>query len=279
MSKIVGLALPVVLVLLFVVSLASGITLLAPVNAEADNAPVYIGRVGPGQTVELQFSRDTGSVAAINPTTGNNALWDKANVVKSTLPEGWEGKDSLKYETPLTVFVSVSPSAEEKNYTFEVGFIDEYEGTESKVAKFTVSVDNDVFDAGLEQETVVAGVGQPAVFALRVKSTSSASETFRINATGLPVDWKLSKTFFLPAKEEKVVYFEVVGNIQKEVPFEIIVSSISSDKITKTNDARIVTVSTLLQDAKATSHGLPLFPSVEQHVYSLIGLVANLLWK
>lgn len=267
------------LLTLALLGLANSVTLISPVKAEAGSEPTRLGTLGPGQTVELQFLRDTGLPAAINPTTGNNALWDKASVVQSTLPTGWTSKDSLKYENPLTVFVTVSPEAEKRNYSFEVGFIDEYEGTESTTAKFTVSVDPDVFDVSLSQETAVAGVGQPAVFTLNAKSKSIASETFKVNASGLPYDWKVEKSFFLPRGEERTTYFEVVGNIQKEVPFQITVTSGSSELISKTVNARVITSSTLLQDAKSTSLGLPLFPSVEQHLYAFIGLVANLLFK
>ena len=260
-------------------TLVAGISLLEPLKADAGEAPIHLGTVGPGQTLELQISRDTGLPAAINPTTGHNAFWDQASVIRSTLPASWQSRDSLKYESPLTVFVTIGPEAVKGNYVFSVGFTDEYEGTAPQVAKFNVTVDPNVFDVSLDQPTVTAGVGQPAVFALRAKSKSVASDTFVIKASGLPYDWQFTKTFFLPHGSEQVVFFEVVGNIQKEVPFQINVTSVSSKDITKTTNAKVITQSTLLQDAKSTSLGLPLFPSVEQQVYAVVGLVSNLLFK
>lgn len=260
-------------------TLVSSISLLEPLKADAGEEPLYLGVVGPGQTLELQFSRDTGLPAAISPDSGQNAFWDQASVIRSTLPNGWTSRDSLQYESPLTVFVTTSPNAEKKDYLFSVGFTDEYEGTAPQVAKFRVTVDPDVLDVSLNQPTVTAGVGQPAVFTLIAKSKSMASDTFVITASGLPYDWQFSKTFFLPHGSEGVVFFEVVGNIQKEVPFQINVTSISSGDIQKSANARVVTESTLLQDAKSTSLGLPLFPSVEQQVYAVVGLISNVLFK
>ncbi len=268
-----------IITLLFFVQLASALSLIEPLQTEAGEAPVYLGVVGPGQTIELQFLRDTGVAAAINPTTGKNALWDMASVVQSTLPNRWLSKDSLKYETPLTVFITTSETNEKKNYTFSVGFVDEYEGTAPTVANFMATIDPDVLEIELEKSTVYAGVGQPALFKLIARSKSSASDTFTISAEGLPYDWQFTKTFFLPHGEEKEVYFEVIGNIQKEVSFEITVTSLSSEEIKQKATAKVITSSNLIQDAKAASLGLPLFPSVEQHVYSLFGLVANLLFK
>ncbi len=260
-------------------TLVSSISLLEPLKATAGEEPLYLGVVGPGQTLELQFSRDTGLPAAISPTSGQNAFWDQASVIRSTLPVDWKSQDSLQYESPLTVFVTTSPAAEKKDYIFSVGFTDEYEGTSPQVAKFRITVDPDVLDVSLSQPSVTAGVGQPAVFTLVAKSKSMASDTFVITASGLPYDWQFSKTFFLPHGSEGVVFFEVIGNIQKEVAFQINVTSVSSNDIRKTANAKVITESTLLQDAKSTSLGLPLFPSVEQQVYAIVGLVANLLFK
>ena len=265
--------------LLILPTIVIGVSLLEPIEKEVGDESVLLGAVAPGQTLELKFSRDTGVLAAINPATKKNALWDQASVVKLTLPEGWTSKDSLKYENPLTVYVTVSPTAEKRQYTFSVVFLDEYEGTPTAVTRFKVDVDPDVVELSLDKPTVTAGVGQPALFLLRAKSRSIASDTFVIKATGLPYDWQFKKTFFLPHEGEQEVFFEVVGNIQKEVSFSINVTSLSSPAVVKKLDAKVVTTSDLLQDAKSASLGLPLFPSVEQHVYSLFGLVSNLLFK
>ncbi len=266
--------LPVALLLVLLSGLANGITLLEPVEKQVREA-VYLGVVGPGQTIELKFSRDTGLPAAINPR-GTNALWDQASVVESTLPAGWTYRDSLRYENPLTVFITISPEAEKKNYSFAVGFTDEYEGTAPQTAEFIVEVEPNVLDVRLERQTVLTGVNQPAVFKLIAASKSSASDTFEITAEGLPYDWRFSKTFFLPHNEEKEVFFEVIGNIQKEVPFTIKATSLSSSGISSSTEARVITSSDFLQSAKSTVLGLPLFPSIEQHIYALIGILANL---
>ncbi|MBI4406751.1 hypothetical protein HY571_02455 [Candidatus Micrarchaeota archaeon] len=261
--------------LLLLASSANGITLVEPVQIEV-RENVYLGVAGPGQTIELKFSRDTGLQAAINPR-GTNALWDQASVVESTLPRGWSYRDSLRYENPLTVFVTINPEAERDNYSFAVGFTDEYEGTAPQTAQFTVEVDPDVLDVRLERQTIFAGVNQPAVFKLIATSKSTASDTFVITAEGLPYDWRFSKTFFLPHNEEKEVFFEVIGNIQKEVPFTIKATSLSSREIASSAEARVITSSNFLQSAKSTTLGLPLFPNVEQHIYSVIGILANYL--
>ncbi len=266
----------VIAILFLFVASVGAITLLEPVQQTVGETPISLGVIGPGQTIAVKFARDTGLPAPINPTTGKNALWDQASIVTPTLPAGWGSKDSLKYENPLTVYVTSSPAAEKGEYNFSIAFTDEYEGTPTQVADFKVTVDPDVLDVGLVEPTVSAGIGQPAIFQLVAKNKGAASDTFTIKASGLPYDWQFTKTFFLPRGKEASVYFEVVGNIQKEVPFQINITSISSSKITKTANARVVTTSDLFQDAKSASLGLPLFPSAEQQIYALFGLVANL---
>lgn len=258
-------------------ALTPHIEVVDPVNRVVENGTVIeLGAVGPGQTLELKFSRDSGALSVVNPQTGKNALWDKAEAIN--LPEGWVTRDSLLYENPLTVFVTVSPSAREEDYLFSVKFTDEYEGLAPQIIRFKVRPTTEVVDVTLENPTLTTGVGQPAVYTFNIKSKSSASDTFTIRSSGLPYDWTFTKTILLPHNQEKKIVYEVVGNIQKDVSFSFDITSLSSANIKRNVNARVITVTSLLQDAKATSLGLPLFPSIEQNIYALIGFVTNFLF-
>ncbi len=258
---------------------ASVISVLTPIqqSISSSNQVVNLGLVGPGQKVEVTFDRGTQQqVSYLNASYYGfrEAVWDKANVV--SMPAGWSASDSLYYETPLTVFVFVSPNASEGLYNFTVEFLNEYQGVQPFNATFQVQVSDNVVETSLLNPVVYTSVGQPAVYTLNVQSLSSASDIFEVSAEGLPYNWQFTKTFFLPRDSNVTVYYEVVGSELKNLNFNIRVQSISSSLISSEANASLVTTSSLIQQMEGVSEGVPLFPSIEQTVYSLIGLVAGL---
>lgn len=259
---------------------AATVNVLTPVQQTVTSSSqiVNLGLVGPGQKVEVTFDRGTQQqVSYLNSSYYGfrEAVWDKANVV--SLPQGWTASDSLYYETPLTVFVFISPNASNGDYNFTVQFLNEYQGVEPFNITFQVTVSTNVIQTTISPSTVYTGIDQPAIYALNVESLSSASDVFEISAEGLPYNWQFTKTFFLPRNSNVTVYYEVIGSEQKTLNFNLHVQSLSSNLISNDVQAKLITTSSLIQQMQGVSDGVPLFPSIEQTVYSLLGLVGNMI--
>lgn len=261
-------------------SIASVATILEPIKAtiEGTENVVDLGFAGPGQTIAIMFKRDSGVKSKQNLQGEKNAVWDKASVVESTLPLNWKSKNSLNYEDPLTVFITIDGSAKsDANYGFSVKLTDEYEGVLPLVVNFKVKVSKDVLGVQLLNPQISTGVGLPAVYVFKIKNKGSSTDTFQIKALNLPYDWRFTKTVLVPHNSEKTIYYEVIGNVQKDLQFDFKVQSISSSEISKVNQARLITSSSLLSEYKSAVLGVPLFPSAEQNIYYLIGFIANVL--
>ncbi|MGB9577068.1 MAG: hypothetical protein ACP5O3_00945 [Candidatus Micrarchaeia archaeon] len=273
---------PVFLLVAVFASVASAahLKVIAPTAHEIQSGdyaqPVEIGVVGPGQKVEISIERGTGQMSNDKTTFGQEAIWDRLEVIRSSLPSGWDARDSLVYETPLTAFVIVSPEASDGEYVVEMQSVDEYEGVAPIKFKAKIRVARDAFSFSMNPSSVIAGVGQPAVYSFKLKSNSDASDAYQISAEGLPYNWGFTKSVFLPRRGEAIVAYEVVGSSQKQVSFNFRIRSLSSSLIEGTQEARLVTVSSLWQDMKAAASGIPLFPSAEQPIHSLLGFTANL---
>ena len=240
---------------------------------------VYLGTIGPGQKVEVSIERGTNELSKDAKTFGSEAIWDKLVVVPESLPTGWRGRDSLTYETPLTAHIIAAEDAPDGEYAVQLRTIDEYEGVAPLTFTAKITVSRNVLNADLSPATITTGVGQPAIYWLTLTSYSVANDVYEISAEGLPYAWAYTKTVFVPRGSFTRVPYEIIGSTQKDFPVKFVVRSLSSPLIYRELDARLITVSSLLQDAKAAALGVPLFPSSEQAVYSLIGFLANALWR
>ncbi|MCX6767466.1 MAG: hypothetical protein NTY90_01915 [Candidatus Micrarchaeota archaeon] len=257
---------------------ASHVVVSSPVRIEMvanDSSVVDLGTVGPGQKVEVSVARSTGE---LHPYYGKEKLWDRLAVVSDSLPAGWEAVDSLVYEDPLKAFVIVGKNAPDGEYVFQLTAVDELEGTAPQTISAKVTVSRDVLGFEALTPVVTAGGGQPAIYSFRLSNTGSASDVFEISvSSGLPSRWTFSKQFFVPWNSSVEAQYEVVSEEYGRFPIRFKAVSLSSSEISKEAQAELVSESSLYLEARATSHGILLFPSVEQAVYSLIGFVANVM--
>lgn len=254
---------------------AASVKVVAPVEQMMQGGDsVDLGLVGPGQTFEVDASRATGVPASV-AAVPNEALWDKLFV--GILPDGWLGSDSKFYEEPMRAFITVAFNTPDGNYNFKLRTLDEYEGTPSTEFNAKITVSKDVLELAVLEKKITAGVGQPAVYFIRLKNKSSASDSFDLTASGLPATWKYSKRVFVPLKSEVVVPFEVLSTDQGEFTITFDGVSMSSDEIRATDTAQLITQSSLLLDMQAASRGVLIFPGIEQTIYSLIAFVGTLL--
>ena len=236
-----------------------------------------LGVIGPGQTLEIIAERASGVIAKDSQTKGE-ALWDKLTVVRETLPLGWKTEDSKLYENPFRAFVTTSPTALDGGYSFQLRAMDQYEGVLEKTFNAKVLVSKDLLETSVSPSSLTTGVGLPAVFNVKLKNKSSASDVFQINASGVPGEWKETRRVFVPFHSEVEVHYEVLANEQGEFKLSIRTVSLSSDLISSKQDVTLVTQSSLVEDLKSLKRGLLLFPTAEQAVYSALGLIAQLIF-
>jgi len=251
---------------------AARVTVLEPIQASLDSDGVLdLGSIGPGQRLEIVVDRASGFAGK-----EVEALWDRIVVDAATLPQGWSKEDAKLYESPLRAFVSAARDAKDGEYRFDFNAFDEYEGAPTSTIHCKVMVSKDLLELGLGETRLLAGVRKPALFHFVLKNKSSASDSFELSAKGLPGEWKETKTVFMPYRSQKIVTYSVVSQEAGEFDLEFTAKSISSDATNRAAKARLTAQTDLYLDMQATSHGILLFPSVQQAVYALFGLVTNL---
>lgn len=261
---------------------ASKLVVVDPVAKEINSQQpleervVDFGVIGPGQKLEIKVQRPTGEDAK-NTAYKHEAVWDKLFVLKESLPAGWEGIDSLFYEEPLKAFVIASKDSPEGIYEFALRTLDEQEGVEPLLIKGRVRISHSLLEATLSPTRLRAGVGQPATFTVKIVSKSSANDAFRLSALGLPTEWRYTRDVYVPHNTEIEVPYEVAAGESGEYNLRLRVTSLSSPVLTQELRAQLTASSSLIDDLRAESHGILLFPSVQQVVYSLLGIVGSLL--
>lgn len=259
-------------VLLSTIASAAYLTVKEPVSQQLnDFASLDLGVVGPGQKLEVVALRPAGEQSKNTPNKAE-ALWDAVRI--DGLPEGWKAEDSKVYENNMKVFVTLPDNAADGEYAFNLRTLDEYDGLQPLVVKAKVRVSRDMVGMSVQNPEIRAGVSQPAIYYIKIRNPSSASDAFEITAKGLPSQWKYSKQAFVRYNSEEVVPYEVVGAEQGDYNVEITVKSLSSPLITSTGKVKLSTRSSVALDMQAASHGILLFPTVQQTVYSLLALIS-----
>lgn len=239
---------------------------------EGDN--VSLGSVGPGQTIAIIAERATSGPDGTMHNTG----WDKLAI--EDLPQGWIAEDSPLYETPMKAKIKVSPDAEDGTYYFKANAIDEnnYEGLGNVTVNVKVNVNKEIFILDVSPSEVTTGVGQPALYFIKINNLGAASDIFTIKTSGIPA-WRFKKDIFVAHGSEKTISYEVVLNEENELNVTINVTSTSSELISKQMGVKLKAETSLISDYKATANGLLIFPLIEQPIYSLIALLSKLILK
>lgn len=269
-----GVVLGFLLLSLFSSSVAAArVAVVDPVSQDiTPGGSLELGVVGPGQRIEIEIQRGNGDYDSI---TGKEKMWDRLLVVKESLPSAWQAQDSLYYEKKMKAFVLLPRDAADGEYEFSLQAFDEYGGTPPLEFNAKVLVSKDVFKFDVLQAQVKSGVDQPAVYTLSLSNTGSASDAFEVEVSGgLPVGWTYKKRLFVPHNSQRQIQYEVIATDQGEFDVQFKATSLSSEKITGSDSAGLVAKSSLWEDMKAASRGVLLFPSIEQAVYSLVGLIA-----
>ncbi len=260
-------------VALFALAFSTTINVVSPVaQAVSDNGSIYIGRVGPGQT----FSFAVEPKVPIGGVHNIGGRWDQMLV--SRVPEGWKSRDAKVYADPLQAEVTVSQLAPNRQYEVVATVVDEgdLEKIGNSIAfRAIVDVDSNVVNMGIAKKSIATGAGQPARYEITITNTGMADDVFEISTTGVK-DWEFRRRVYVGAGASKTITYEVVGQEEGEYDVKVNCASTSSPLITKSDDIHLSVNTDLFSDYRATTHGLLLFPLLEQPVYSIMGLISNL---
>jgi hypothetical protein len=262
----------IVFLLLASVIWAADLRVIAPApQTISGGQELDLGVMGPGQKLELVVNRGSGVTA--KGWSGGEALWDEIGF--TDLPPGWSSEDSKAYEQPMRAYLEASKDAPDGVYFAELTAWDEYQGAPTTKFRIRVQVRSDLLNPELLTPSVVAGANQPARFQFILKNDSNAGDAYEITVSGLPGKWPAKKVF-VPYHSTKTVSYEVGSSERGDYDVGFTIQSISSDRISTENNGKLSIQTNVFLDMLATSHGILLFPSIEQPVYSLIGLFANL---
>lgn len=261
--------LPLLIVLIFALGVCAQSTyvnVIDPVEQMGmhEGDTVSLGGVGPGQTIAIIAERATSGPDGTMHLTG----WDRLAI--EDLPQGWIAEDSPLYETPMKAKIKVSPDAQDGTYFFKAKAINEnnYQGLGNLTFNVKVNVNKEIFILDVFPLEVTTGVGQPALYSIKIDNLGAASDIFTVETSGIPA-WKFKKDIFVAHGSEKTMSYEVVLNEEKKhFNFTINVTSTSSKLISKRMEVGLNAETSLISDYKATANGLLVFPLIEQPIYS-----------
>ncbi|MFA5412249.1 MAG: hypothetical protein WC350_02800 [Candidatus Micrarchaeia archaeon] len=236
-----------------------------------DGDTVYIGVMGPGQTLPVTFHNQVYS-GGVHGIGGNYDI-----VTVDSVPSGWTFSNSQLYGNPLQITVTSSPSARQGKYEIPMTIRDEGDGERlgnvSIIAQIEIS--NDVMDMRVEPQERRVGLGQPAVFDVTIDNKGVAGDLFVVSAVGVP-KWSFEKTVYVSGGGSKRILYEVAGFEEEEYSATILVQSANAPTVREESYIHVSTVPDVLSDYKAAMNGALLFPIFELPLYSIAGLLSNL---
>lgn len=253
-------------------SLSSAIDILGPISADgiSEGDIVDLGTIGPGQTASVLIN----PIVNTGGKFGSGGRFDFATV--ANMPYGWRGKESKLYGDPLQVEITADKNAPEGEYTTMVIIQDEGNGEMLGNATFIakIKVVHDVLDVSVSPKSITSGPGQPARFVISITNKGTASDVFRVQASGVE-RWVFEKPVLVQPMTTKTVVYEISEMEEETYTPEISVVSTSSNLIQKTEKVTFTVQPDLLSDFKATNHGILVFPVFEAPVYAIAGLISN----
>lgn len=257
---------------------ASVAEVLEPVAVNVnDGETVFLGTIGPGQTLFI-----TVNGKAIG-NEGREANWGVLGVME--VPTGWEGFDSVPLARQMRATVKADPTA--RDGTYKVKFLltecerknmqcEPKQGLGSVTFYGTVAISKNVLASSVINNVAEAGVGQPARYNIVIENKGSASDVFEISSSGVSA-WSYNKTVHVAPSEKVITFYEFVLNEEKEYTPTIIIKSKSSELIKNEFDVGLIVKSDIIGDIRATKNGVLIFPVILEPLYSLLGILANLL--
>lgn len=244
-----------------------------PYNATIyNNATVYLGNVGPGQTFYVTVSAQTTNSAGVVINQGWNEL------LLSGVPNGWVAENSPLYSDYPSVKITPSPNAPNGTFTFELKAVNV--GNYSKVGNLTftahVNVTPRVFSLSAYPSMLDTGIGQPAEIHISINNTGVSDTPFVISVVGLPA-WEVTQTVIAPHHTTRQFSYEVYANESGVYQLALNVNSTATPLIHQQSNITLVVKPTLLSDYKAIGQGSLSFPVVYAPVYAVMYLIRLLI--
>jgi hypothetical protein len=235
----------------------------------ADGGTINLGKIGPGQTIDLVVS----GIAQLSD--GGEGRWQILRVVE--VPQGWQGFDSKELGTKMKAGVKAANDTRDGQYRITFRLEEDplhQQGLGSVTFQVAVVVDRSVISASFPKERVETGVGQPARYVITLKSTSAANDVYEMSAEGVPT-WSYKKSVHVPAGGTVTTFYEIVANEEKEYKPVLTIKSQSSDDIKINKELSMAVKSDVIGDIRATKNGVLVFPIVLEPLYSLLGIIGN----
>jgi len=278
------LALAAVLFFLFLLqpAAAAHVKVLAPVEKTVDvgNADALdLGLVGPGQKLELIVSVGAGEISKAGQTDSKKeAEWDWLQVVHSSLPQGWSGQDSLRFESPMKAFVVVAKDAPDGDYYFEFKVNDDFEGVTQMTIKAKARVRRELLSLRIVDEPVKLESNTKGTFQIELHNLASANDAFQLSLSGLPhqTEENTGQQIFVPLNSKVKVSVPVTAAEVGEYAIEFKAVSLSSPAIWDAKGTTLFAGTTLTSDLKAAGRGMLLFPSAAAAIYSLLSVLSGI---
>ncbi|MDE1810485.1 MAG: hypothetical protein KGH66_00350 [Candidatus Micrarchaeota archaeon] len=272
MNRAVTIALLASLMLIPYITNATYVNIVEPFNAtiNASNASVYLGKIGPGQTLYVTIS-----AATTYNNTKYNIGWDELAVSK--LPKGWIAQNSSLYTTQISAKITVAPDAANGTYPITLSAINlgNYSKLGSINFKAIVNVTPDVFKLSVHPTNISTGPGQPANIYVTINNTGVSDSPFQITLHNLPA-WNRTDTVIALHHTSQDFVYPVYVNEPGAYRTSLYVSSVASPLIFKQTNVSITTVASVPNDYAALGQGAPIFPITYEPAYAVMYLI-NLL--
>lgn len=275
------------LVLLILPANAGVVKVISPVGqtlseSEGGLLPeVDLGVVGPGQKLEIIVSTETGEISKGGQTLSTReAEWDLLEVVSDSLPRGWLGQNSLRFESPMKAFVVVAKDAADGEYSFLFRTKDDLEDVTPFSFKAKARVKRNVLELKIVGEPVKLESKHVGVYVIELQNQANANDVFDLTVSGLPKAFEEGtgeRTVFVPFNSRVTVPIQVEAPELGEFELEFKAVSLSSPAISSSKTTTLFAGTSLVSDLRAAARGVLLFPTAASSIYALLSLAASLL--
>lgn len=249
------------------------INMTEPYNATIyNNATVYLGNVGPGQTFYVTISAQTTNSAGVVVNQGWNEL------LPSGVPSGWIAENSPLYSQYPSVKITPAPNAPNGTFSFTLKAVNV--GNYSKVGNLTftarVNVTPKVFTLSTYPSMLYAGIGEPVETHITINNTGVSDTPFVISVLGLPA-WNVTQTVIAPHHTTRQFTYQVYANEPGVYHLVLYVNSTATPLIHAQSNITLVVKPTVLSDYKAIGRGSLAFPVIYAPMYAVMYLVRLLI--
>ena len=249
-------------------------TVTGPASATLVNGQsVYLGKVGPGESFYVLASASTPNATGYVVNIG----WDQLNA--TNLPQGWQSQNSLLYENPMKIKITVPADASIGSYniTLRATNTQNYSRLGNITVYAHVNVTPYVFSVNVQPTVIESGVSQPTNIYVTINNTGISDDPFAINLEGLPA-WNVTDQVVALHLTQSTYVYPVYVDEAGKYRFNLTVSSTTSPSLALSFPMNLTARSSLINDYKAVGQGVMLSPVIFDPAYELM-LFLSYLYK